>query len=429
MTSEEKPQKGAWVIVWLLFFFMLINFVDKAVFGLSGVKIMKDLNLTPKQYGEIGSAFFYLFSISAIVTGFLVNRVQTRWALMVMALIWAVTQFPMIGTISVATLYACRIALGAGEGPAYPVALHAAYKWIPNERRTLPTSIIAQGASFGVVIALPVLEWIIEHYTWHWAFGVLGFVGLAWVLAWILFAKEGTLPAAIEASDGHTVERVPYSRLIFNGTTLSSFAAGFGAYWGLSLLVAWFPPYLIQGLGFSHQATGWLSTLPWAASPFIVIGLGWLSQRMLKQGASTRVARGIYGGGAVAIGGLALILMPYMPGSRLKIAMMVIGLSVPSVIYMMGHPIISEFTPTPQRGAMLAITNAVWTSAGLFGPFIMGTVIQNATTKVGGYNKGFMICGFVALVCGLIGMIFLRPEAERDHFSSMEATLKAMPGK
>jgi hypothetical protein len=30
------PQKGAWVIVSLLFFFMLINFVDKAVIGLAG---------------------------------------------------------------------------------------------------------------------------------------------------------------------------------------------------------------------------------------------------------------------------------------------------------------------------------------------------------------------------------------------------------
>lgn len=410
-----------WLIVAMLFLFMLINFVDKAVFGLAGVEIMKEMRLSPMQYGEVGSAFFYLFSISAVVTGFIVNRVETRGALLVMSLIWALSQFPMIGSVGLTTLFLSRIALGAGEGPAYPVALHAAYKWCPNERRTVPTAIIAQGASIGVVIALPALDWIIEAISWHWAFGVLGFIGLAWALAWLLVGAEGTIPAAIESSGGRRIERVPYSRLIFNRTVLSGFAAGFGAYWGLSLLVAWFTPYLIQGLGYSQYAAGWFSTLPWAASPVVVIGAGYLSQRMLARRVSTRLARGIFGGGCVALGGLALILMPAMPGSALKIAMLVIGLSVPSVIYVMGHAIISEFTPVPQRSAMLGITNALWTSAGLLAPWVMGSVIQNAATKAAGYQSGFVVCGAVALACGVIGMIFLRPEADRDRFAILAA--------
>ena len=82
-------------------------------------------------------------SASAIVTGFIVNHVQTRWALLVMGLVWALTQFPMVGTVGFSTLLACRIVLGAGEGPAYPVALHSTYKWFPNKLRTLPTAIIA----------------------------------------------------------------------------------------------------------------------------------------------------------------------------------------------------------------------------------------------------------------------------------------------
>ena len=67
----------------------------------------------------------------------------------------------MLGTVGFATLVACRIALGAGEGPAYPVALHSAYKWFPNKLRTLPTAIIAQGAGIGIMVALPVLNWVI----------------------------------------------------------------------------------------------------------------------------------------------------------------------------------------------------------------------------------------------------------------------------
>src|SRR5262249_28016330 len=160
-THQAETPKGAWLIVALLFLFMLINFADKAVIGIAAVPIMQELQLSPRQFGLIGSSFFLLFSLSAIVTGFIVNRVQTRWALLTMGLVWALTQFPMLAPVGFSTLVACRVALGAGEGPAYPVALHSTYKWFPNELRTLPTAVIAQGAGIGVMVALPSLNWVI----------------------------------------------------------------------------------------------------------------------------------------------------------------------------------------------------------------------------------------------------------------------------
>src|SRR5215469_2512731 len=81
-TPQAATPKGAWLIVALLFSFMLINFADKAVIGIAAVPIMRDLQLGPRQFGLVGSSFFLLFSVSAIVTGFIVNRVQTRWALL-----------------------------------------------------------------------------------------------------------------------------------------------------------------------------------------------------------------------------------------------------------------------------------------------------------------------------------------------------------
>jgi ACS family D-galactonate transporter-like MFS transporter len=425
--AKPTPQQGGWIIVTLLFFFMLINFVDKAIIGLAGVPIMKELNLTPKEFGLVNSSFFFLFSISAVVTGFIVNRVQTRWALLVMALLWALTQFPMLGTIGLTALIACRVVLGAGEGPAYPVALHATYKWFPNELRTLPTAIISQGAAIGVVIAIPLLDYIIEEFSWHWAFGLLGVAGMVWVIAWCLLGKEGGIVTTVTHDGGQRIERVPYRLLLLNGTVLSGFAAGFGAYWGLSLLVGWFTPYLINGLGYTQKDASWITTLPWAASPLIVIFAGWFSQHLLARGVGTRVARGIFGGGCVAFGGLCLILMRYMPNDGLKIAMVIAGISVPAVIYVMGHAMVSEITPVPQRGAMLAINNAVATSAGLLGPYVMGSVVQNAgAAPAEGFVHGFFICGVVALICGLIGMIFLRPESEAARFAAMDHVVPAV---
>ena len=136
MTTQPTP-KGAWRITFLLFLFMLVNFADKIVVGLAGVPIMTELKLEPSQFGLLGSSFFFLFSISAIVVGFIVNRVATRWVLIVLAVVWALAQFPMVGTIGFTTLLICRVILGAGEGPAFSVAAHSVYKWFPDEKRTL----------------------------------------------------------------------------------------------------------------------------------------------------------------------------------------------------------------------------------------------------------------------------------------------------
>src|SRR5690242_9959759 len=191
-TAVQTP-KGAWQITFLLFLFMLVNFADKIVVGLAAVPIMTELKLEPTQFGLLGSSFFFLFSISAIVVGFIVNRVPARWVLLVLALIWALAQFPMVGTVSLATLMICRIILGAGEGPAFSVAAHAIYKWFPNEKRTLPTAILSQGSAFGVIIAVPALNWLIVNYSWHYAFGALGIVGLSWAAVWFFMGKEGPL--------------------------------------------------------------------------------------------------------------------------------------------------------------------------------------------------------------------------------------------
>src|SRR6201988_5547297 len=115
MIVQPTP-KGGWKITFLLFLFMLVNFADKIVVGLAGVPIMTDLKLEPEQFGFLGSSFFFLFSISAIVVGFIVNRGDTRWVLLIMAVIWSLAQFLMVGTVSFTPLVICRILLGAGEG-------------------------------------------------------------------------------------------------------------------------------------------------------------------------------------------------------------------------------------------------------------------------------------------------------------------------
>ena len=397
---------------------MAINFADKAVIGIAAVPMMHDLKLTPRQFGLIGSSFFLLFSFSAIVTGFIVNRVQTRWALLGMGLIWALTQFPMLGNVGFATVVACRIILGAGEGPAYPVALHSAYKWFPNELRTLPTAVVTQGGGVGVLVALPLLNWVIVHYSWHWAFGVLGIVGLAWTGTWLALGREGSIAAGQPTGAAPASQRVPYGRLLLSPTIVACWCANFGAYWGLSQALSWQGAFLIKGLSFTQGSIGLLGALPAAASAVVVIASGWYSQRLISRGVSSRVARGLLGGACVAIGGAALAIMPYVPNIPLKIGLTTIGVALPSVIYVMTNTVLGEVTPVAQRGALLAIGTAVSSSAGLLAPYVMGSVIERAATPLAGFNAGFMICGVIMLLGGAIGMALIRPEREAMRWAS-----------
>jgi MFS transporter, ACS family, D-galactonate transporter len=424
---RANDRNRAWIVVVLLFIFMVINFADKAVIGIAAVPMMQELELGPRQFGLIGSSFSLLFALSSVATGFLVNRVPTRWVLLAMGFIWALTQFPMIGSVGFEALVVCRIALGAGEGPATPVALHSAYKWFPNELRTLPTAFIVQGGAIGVMVALPLLNWVIVRWTWHWAFGSLGLVGLVWCALWLVFGREGSLDDASAKAKGaeQSSPRVGYAQLLRSPTILACWAAAFGANWALSLALSWQGAYLIKGLGLVQSSIGFLGALPAGGSAVMMLATGWYSQRLLSRGASSRLARGIVGGLSVFLGGAALAMLPYVPGTPVKIALTTLGVSLSTAIYVISNAVVSEITPAAQRGALLAIGTAVASSAALLAPYVMGSVIESARTPLDGFNTGFFICGVIMMVGGAIAVALVDPEREAKRRSSRLQPLTA----
>ena len=423
MTAPDRPLKGAWGMTALIFLFMLINFADKVVVGLAAQPIMAELHLTPEQFGLIGSSFFFLFALSAVIVGFITNRVQTRHTLLVMAIVWSLVQFPMLGTVSLEVLIACRIILGAGEGPAAPVATHAIYKWFPDSLRGLPTAIIAQGSALGVIIAVPALNWIIVNYSWHWAFGALGIVGLLWAVLWLIFGREGTLvdPPVRHAAGGG--ERVPYRYLLTCPSIVAACCAGFASYWGLALGLTWFTSYLVGGLGYSQKLGGNLSILPWILGMFVVLGGGFISQRLKKAGVSSRLSRGAFASATVILGGAILPFVGSMPTPELKLALVVVGGAIGSTIYVVIPMIVSELTPQPQRAGMLAITTSVVTLAGVLAPLVMGAMVQNAATPMLGYERGYVVLGILLIAGGLIGLLFIRPELDRKRLAAHAVAL------
>ena len=391
--------------------------------GLAGVPIKTELGMTQQEFGDLGSSFFLLFSISAIIVGFIVNRVSTRWVLLVLALVWSVAQFPMVGSVGLASVVTGACILGAGEGPAFSVAAHAIYKSFPDEKRTLPTAILSQGSAFGVILAVPALNWVIVNHSWHYAFGALGIVGLLWAASWFALGKEGPLvPApAVAASE----PRIPYWKLLTSRTFVGCVVATFGAYWALSLGLTWFTSFIIEGLGFSQQQAGFVSILPWVFGAAIVLLTGWISQTMLARGFTTRGARGVLGSVPLIVGGCILATLPHVAPGGLMIALLVIGSGLCGSIYVVCPPMLGEFTPVSQRGAVIAIYGALYTISGILAPKVMGDVIQHAATPMAGYLSGFTINAAIMAGSGVLGLLLLWPNTERARLAAGQEAAQA----
>jgi len=97
---------------------------------------------------------------------------------------------------------------------------------------------------------------------------------------------------------------------------------------------------------------------------------------------------------------------------------LVFGAAIGSTIYVVIPMIVSELTPQPQRAGMLAIVNSFVTFAGVLAPLIMGSIIQNAATPIAGYERGYVILGTLMIAGGIIGLLFIRPEADRKRLAT-----------
>ena len=394
---------------------MLINFADKAVVGLASVPIMQELQLSHTQFGMLGSAFFLLFFASGVTVGFLANRFSTKTLMWIMGVVWSAALLPMSMTSSFPLLVSSRVVLGAAEGPAFPVAVHAVYKWFANAHRALPTSIVASGAAFGAGLVAPLIIWIIDHFGWHAAFGTLGVIGLVWVVCWLAFVQEGpALP-----STGHESglrKRVPYRQLLMSRTAVGFYLAGFAAYWIIALNLVWLPNYLIKALGMDPARAAWVIALPSAMQIALAPGVAYLSQRLSLSGLSSRVARGVVGSLCVIIAGLSMACFPFVAMGPLKIFLVGLACSIGSVIFTLGPALMGEISPASQRGAMLGVSNSIHTLAGVCAPLMMGRMVDINANPIGGFRTGYLFVGVLVATLGAVAAILINPEYDLRRF-------------
>jgi MFS family permease len=432
--ANGRMNRRAWLVTGLLVVFQIINFADKAVLGLVADPAIRELGLTAGEFGMIGSSFFFLFAISAVVVGFVAARVPTKWLLLSMGVAWAVIQFPMLAGGGAAVLLVTRIMLGAAEGPATPITLQHVHGWFAPAERGLPSSLVAAGSTLGPIIAAPVLAWIIAHpeLGWRWAFGFLGVLGLVWSLAWLLVGRDGpfshtarrrgaaapahpggaahdagdapssaaapqtragaptagapAVPAgpaeAGTAASGSIADRsdalgiVPIRRIL--GTRMFAVAvlAGAGCFWAQGFLTTWSPKYLSSIVAVSPEAIGALSTLPWIVGALALLALGYASRFLMRRGVTVRWALGALFGGTLLVSGVCFLLLPGLQGAA-AIAVVTVGAGL-AMIYPLAPTAVAFCVSSKQRAAVMATLTGLASLGGVVAPAMVGGLMDAA---------------------------------------------------
>jgi MFS family permease len=233
----------------------------------------------------------------------------------------------------------------------------------------------------------------------------------------VFVGKEGPLEGGKVEAGGGGMEHVPYPTLLSSQTAIGVFITGIAGYWGVALSLVWLPAFLIEASGYTPTQTSFIVGLPSTLQIFLLPTIGYLSQVLLTRGLSSRVSRGIVCSGCVLAAGLALMLLSNSSNAIVEGMLVIIAFTLVTPIFTLGPPLIGEITPVHQRGAMLGINNAVFTTAGLAAPWVFGKIVDAAGTDAAvGFRSGFFYSGMLVAIGAAIGMLLINPERDLLRF-------------
>jgi MFS transporter, ACS family, hexuronate transporter len=289
-----------WVIVSLLFFATLINYMDRQVLALLKPQLSQSLKLSDVDYGKINSAFQAAYAAGQLLAGPFIESIGTKGAYSIAIILWSVAAMAHAGVRSALGFGSARFALGVGESVSFPASIKTVAEWTPQRERSVATGIFNCGTSLGAIIAPLIVPIVTDHFGWQGAFLGIGAAGFIWLFFWLaLYAqprKSRWLHSAelshIESGKGPpAVEKIAWIKLLKYRQTWAYIATGIlvGPVWWFYL--SWLPDFFNKQFKLDLKSFGPPLVVVYAMASFGGIGGGGLSAWLLKRGWTLNAAR------------------------------------------------------------------------------------------------------------------------------------------
>jgi sugar phosphate permease len=371
-------------VLLMLCLMYLIFYVDRVNISTAAPLIKRDLGLSNTALGFAFSAFAYPYAAFQLIGGWLGDKFGPRWTLGASGLLVCIST-ALTGAIGGLTaLVLVRLALGFGEGAAFPTATRAMATWLPASRWGFAQGVTHSASRIGNALTPPLIVWLIAVMSWRGSFVVLGVASLIWMSVWVWFFRDDPRShpritaselASLPERSRPATERaqVPWRRLA--PRILPVTAVDFCYGWTLWLFLSWIPSFFFHNfhLDLAHSAL-------FSAAVFMsgVIGDtlgGVVSDRILKRTGNVRRARcwviagGLFGG--------FLLIMPVILVHDLAIVVGCLSLAFFCVELVVAPIWAVPMDIAPRyAGSASGLMNFGFGIAGIISPLVFGYVVD-----------------------------------------------------
>jgi sugar phosphate permease len=286
------------IVLALLCLIYLILYVNRVNISTAAPFIKADLKLSNTQLGLVFSAFALPYALFQLIGGWIGDKFGPRVTLSVCCLVVGISTILTGAAQGFTSLFVMRLALGFGEGAAFPTATRAMSSWTPVKRWGFAQGITHSSARLGNAITPPVMGALLLVMSWRGSFVVLGLLSFVWLSVWAWYFRNDPREhsgitaadlAELPASRGDTRNAIPWLALARRilPVTVVNFCYG----WTLWLFLSWIPSFFFENYHLNLQASAMYSSgVLFAGVVGDIVG-GLASDRLLRMTGNLAFAR------------------------------------------------------------------------------------------------------------------------------------------
>ena len=383
------------------------EFFQRQMLALALVPIGVELGLGDTDLGLLLTLFGVTYGLLAIWMGGLADRVSRRGILSLGVAFAALMTALGAAATSFLTLAATRVGVGVGQVSTMPAGQALVADAFPPERRATVVGIVTMGAPLGILTALAVGGFGVEHFGWRASFVASGLLGL--VLAAVLARFLHEPPRGFsEGRSGEVMETPRVGAVLRHLGAMPSFrhlmvAVTFASMGAMSQ-AQWTPGFLQRVHDVPLSRAGLVLAGVGVASALGSLLGGVLSDRM-----GTRDLRWYAWVPAIAsLASAPLFAVAFLWPEPLGAVAWLVVPSFGSMFF--GAPaaaIVQGLAPLSMRASAGAVLAATLTLVGMgLGPLATGAVSEALEARHGADSLRYALCG-IGVVYALAGFEFL----------------------